>query len=103
MERVKMNYLSETEEHPKMFQVYLQQAWHEVFSYAMAFEKTGRSEDKLLFTIVSGSDSAIQSIRGAIDIGSIGGLNFGYGTKELTQYKFHSEKALAAEKGKYEN
>lgn len=97
-----MNYLAETEEQPKLFQVYLNQAWHEVFCYAMAFEPTGRYEDKLLFAIVSGSDSALQSIRGAIDIGSSGGLKFGYGTKELTQYRFHSEKSLAAERGKYE-
>lgn len=97
-----MNFVKEIAEQPKMFQVYLNHAWHEVFCYAMAFEKTNRYEDKLLFTIVSGSDSALQSIRGAIDIGSSGGLKFGYGTKELTDYRFHSEKALAAEKGKYE-
>ncbi|MGE7544173.1 hypothetical protein [Sporosarcina newyorkensis] len=98
-----MNYVQETTDQPKMFQVYLKQAWHELFCYAIAFESTNRYEDKLLFTIVSGSDSALQSIRGAIDIGSRGGLKFGYGTKELAQYRFHSEKALAAEKGKYEN
>ena len=97
-----MNYLEETEEQPKLFQVYLKQAWHEVFCYALAFEETNRYEDKLLFTIVSGSDSALQSIRGAIDIGSSGGLKFGYGEKELTGYRFRTEKALAAEKGKYE-
>ncbi|MEK5071754.1 DEAD/DEAH box helicase [Sporosarcina sp. FSL K6-1508] len=97
-----MNYIAETTDNPKMFQVYLKQAWHEVFCYALAFEKSNRYEDKLLFTIVSGSDSALQSIRGAIDIGSTGGLKFGYGTKELTGYRFHSEKPLAAEKGKYE-
>ncbi len=97
-----MNYRPESEENPKMFQVYLKQAWHEVFCYAMAFEKSKRYEDKLLFTIVSGSDSALQSIRGAIDIGSNGGLKFGYGEKELTGYRFRSEHALAAEKGKYE-
>lgn len=97
-----MNFQVETEEQPKLFQVYLKQAWHEVFCYAMAFETTNRYEDKLLFTIVSGSDSALQSIRGAIDIGSSGGLKFGYGEKELTGYRFHSEKALAAEKGRYE-
>lgn len=97
-----MNFIEETEDNPKLFQVYLNQAWHEVFCYALAFEQTKRTEDKLLFTIVSGSDSALQSIRGAIDIGSSGGLKFGYGEKELTGYRFHSEKILAAEKGKYE-
>jgi len=97
-----MNYLKETEDHPKMFQVYLNQAWHEVFCYAMAFEDSGRYEDKLLFTIVSGSDSALQSLKGAIDVGSHGGLKFGYGIKELTGYRFQTEKSLFAEKGKYE-
>lgn len=97
-----MNFQVESQEQPKMFQVYLKQAWHEVFCYALAFEPTRRYEDKLLFTIVSGSDSALQSVRGAIDIGSSGGLKFGYGTKELTAYRFHSELALLAEKGKYE-
>jgi len=96
------NYITETEDNPKLFQVYLQQAWHEVFCYALAFESATRGEDKLLFTIVSGSDSALQSVRGAIDIGSSGGLKFGYGEKELTGYRFHSEKILIAEKGKYE-
>lgn len=96
-----MQFLKETEENPKMFQVYLQQAWHEVFCYALGVEETGRYEDKLLFTIVSGSDSALQSLRSAIDIGSHGGLKFGYGTKELTGYRFQSEKSLFAEKGMY--
>jgi len=72
-----MNYIDETEDNPKMFQVYLKQAWHEVFCYALAFEKSKRSEDKLLIIILSGSDSALQSIRGAIDIGSRGGLHNG--------------------------
>lgn len=97
-----MNFLKETEENPKMFQVYLKQAWHEVFCYAFAFEDTGRYEDKLLFTIVSGSDSALQSLKGAIDVGSHGGLKFGYGIKDLSGYQFRSEKSLYAEKGKYE-
>ncbi|EAR66207.1 hypothetical protein B14911_10747 [Bacillus sp. NRRL B-14911] len=97
-----MNFLKETEDNPKLFQVYLKQAWHEVFCYALAFEESGRHEDKLLFTIVSGSDSALQSLKGAIDIGIHGGLKFGYGTKELTSYSFKSEKSLFAEKGKYQ-
>ncbi|WP_282156226.1 hypothetical protein [Cytobacillus gottheilii] len=97
-----MQYLKETEDQPKMFQVYLNQAWHEVFSYALAFEDSGRHEKKLLLTIVSGSDSALQSLKGAIDIGSRGGLKFGYGTKELTGYRFNGETSLYAEKGRYE-
>lgn len=96
-------FQKETEDHPKMFQVYLNKAWHEVFCYALAYEDEGRHEDKLLLTIVSGSDSALQSVKGAIDIGSRGGLKFGYGIKELKGYQFHWEKHLFAEKGKYES
>lgn len=76
-----MNYLQETEDNPKMLQVRLKDAWHEVFCYALAYEKTERQYDKLLVTIVSGSDSALQSIKGAIDVGSQGGISMGYGKK----------------------
>ncbi|WP_028393903.1 helicase-related protein [Bacillus cihuensis] len=97
-----MNFNIETEDNPKLFQVYINSAWHEVFCYGLAFEESNRSYDKLLFTIVSGSDTALQSIKAAIDIGSYGGLKFGYGEKELTGYKFFTEKTLFGEKGKYE-
>lgn len=95
-------YRVETQDNPKMFQVYLNQAWHEVFCYAFAYEDEGMREGKLLFSILSGSDSALQSIKGAIDVGSRGGLKFGYGEKTMTEYQFRNEKSLYAEKGKYE-
>lgn len=97
-----MNYTKETTENPKMFQVYLNKAWHEVLCYGLATEKARGTEDKLLLTIVSGSDSAMQSIRGAIDIGSRGGLTFGYGEKQLTGYRFKKEISLRSEKGRYQ-
>ncbi|MEK5149087.1 DEAD/DEAH box helicase [Psychrobacillus sp. FSL K6-4615] len=97
-----MNYLQETEDNPKMLQVRLKDAWHEVFCYALAYEKTERQYDKLLVTIVSGSDSALQSIKGAIDVGSQGGISMGYGKKGTTDFIFHREKSLGCEKGKYE-
>ena len=68
-------YRVETQDNPKMFQVYLNQAWHEVFCYAFAYEDEGMREGKLLFSILSGSDSALQSIKGAIDVGSLSKLN----------------------------
>lgn len=95
-------YLQETEDNPKMLQVFLKDAYHEVFCYGMACENEGRHEEKLLFAIVSGSDSALQSMKGAIDIGSRGGIRFGYGEKGTTDYLFKREKSLFAEKGKYE-
>lgn len=98
-----MNYLSETEDKPKMLQVYLKDAYHEVFCYGLAFEEEGRYKDKLLFTIISGSDSALQSMKGAIDLGVRSGINFGYGEKGTTDYRFHHETSLEAEKGQYEN
>ncbi|MFB5089768.1 hypothetical protein PGC35_21765 [Psychrobacillus sp. PGGUH221] len=98
-----MNYLYETEDNPKMLQVYLKEAYHEVFCYGLGLESKERGNDKLLFTIVSGSDSALQSLKGAIDVGSHGGITFGYGEKGSTDYLFHREKSLSAEKGKYEN
>jgi len=103
MERIKLNYLCETEDNPKMLQVYLKDAYHEVFCYGLAFKSEGRYKDKLLFTIISGSDSALQSLKGAIDLGSRGGVSFGYGEKYTTVYRFRQEKPLVTEKGKYEN
>ncbi|MDQ0271239.1 DEAD/DEAH box helicase [Cytobacillus purgationiresistens] len=94
-------FTTETNEQPKMFQVFSNLAWHEVFCYALAYEKKERNEDKLLLSIISGSDSALQSIKGTIDLGSRG-INFGYGDKGLTGYKFTSEKSLYSEKGHYE-
>ena len=92
----------ETEENPKMFEVYLNHAYHQVFCYGFAHEESPGKDKKLLFTLVSGSDSALQSMKGAIDIGSYG-IRFGYGEKELTGWKFKSEQSLFCEKGKYQS
>jgi len=98
-----LNYLYETEENPKMLQVYLKDAYHEVFCYGLAFKNEGNYKDKLLFTIISGSDSALQSMKAAIDVGTKGGISFGHGKKSMTDYRFHREKPLETEKGQYEN
>lgn len=100
---MKNTYRLESDENPKLLEIYVNQAWHQVFCYALAFEKVegyGR-EDKILFTIVSGSDSALQSLKAAIDIGTRSGIRFGYGEKTSIGFEFKGEKALASEKGKY--
>jgi Helicase conserved C-terminal domain len=93
----------ETEDSPKMFEVYLEQSWQNAFCYALAVEEPEKDwmQPKLLMAIVSGSDSSLQSIKAAIDIGS-NGLYFGHGKKGLTGYEFVREFQLMAEKGAYE-
>lgn len=98
------NFRRETEDNPKFLEIYINTAWHQVFCYALAFDAPNRQGDsKLLFTVVSGSDSALQSLKAAIDIGSRSGIRFGFGQKTNTGYDFKSEKALNAEKGMYES
>ncbi|RKJ75256.1 helicase, partial [Butyricicoccus sp. 1XD8-22] len=94
----------ETLENPKMLDIYVKQAWHNVFCYACAYEEVPnqRNEKKLLLALVSGADSAIQSVRAVIDIGTHGGVRFGYGVKEERDYRFVSEYELFTEKGMYE-
>lgn len=94
--------MRETEDNPKMLQVLMKDAYHEVFCYGLATEDEGRYEEKILFAIISGSDSALQSMKASIDIGSRGAIRFGYGEKGTTDYIFHREKILGAEKGKYQ-
>jgi len=95
----------ETVDCPKMLQVYTEYAYHEVFCYALACEETpdkrAYDADKILMVLISGADSAIQSIKAAIEVGSQG-IHFGYGVKGLTSYEFHKELRLFADKGKYE-
>ena len=97
--------LLETIEQPKMLDIYVQQAWHNVFCYACAYEETEgkrNNDKKLLLAIVSGADSAIQSVRAVVDIGTDGGVRFGYGIKKETDYQFVKESTLFTEKGRYE-
>ncbi|MCM3358108.1 DEAD/DEAH box helicase [Psychrobacillus sp. MER TA 171] len=95
-------YLQETEDNPKMLQVFLKEAYHEVLCYGLASLEGNKGQgEKLLFTIISGSDSALQSIKASIDIGSRG-ISFGNGEKTNTNYLFKREKYLFSEKGKYE-
>lgn len=96
--------LLETIEQPKMLDVYVSQAWHSVFCYACAYEELewDRQDKKLLLAIVTGADSAIQSVRSIVDLGTQGGVRFGYGLKEERDYRFVSELQLFTEKGRYE-
>ncbi|MCM3318007.1 DEAD/DEAH box helicase [Rummeliibacillus stabekisii] len=94
---MELNYQLETTENPKMLEGIREGAYHQAFCYALAAE-----DKKLLMTIISGSDSAIQSLKASIDMGTYGGLQFGYGIQDLTGYKFEKEKPLSSDKGKYE-
>lgn len=64
--------LLETIEQPKMLDVYVSQAWHSVFCYACAYGKLegNRQDKKLLLAIVTGADSANQSVRSIVDVGT---------------------------------
>lgn len=101
---IKYNQENENIEQPKMLEVYLDQAWQSAFCYALACEKPKNEfqGSKLLMTIIAGNDSTIQAMKATVDIGSIGGISFGYGEKQLTQYDFHKEFNVYSDKGKYE-
>jgi hypothetical protein len=94
--------ITETEECPKMLEVYLEQAWQSAFCYGLATEETRQNRPpKILMTIIAGNDSTLQAMKAAMDIGS-SGIRFGHGNKGLTNYEFKSEFGLVAEKGSYE-
>lgn len=102
-EKIEWTKIQESNEHPKMLEIYLEQAWQSAFCYALAVEPPEHDYQgaKLLMTIIAGNDSTMQAMKAAIDTGS-GGLSFGYGIKGLTDYKFHKELRIFSEKGKYE-
>lgn len=95
--------IKEVKDQPKMLEVYLEQSYQDAFCYALACEQPEKEWQypKLLLAIISGSDSTLQSMKAAVDIGSMG-LHFGYGEKELTGYSFKKEFQIESEKGKYE-
>lgn len=95
--------IQETNETPRMIEIYLNEAWQNAFCYALVAEE-GTNEfvgNKLLMTIIGGNDSTLQAMKAAIDLGS-SGLSYGYGEKKLTDYEFNRTFRLHAEKGKYE-
>lgn len=95
--------LEENEDCPKMLEVYLEQAWQNAFCYALAVEAPDQSwkQPLTLMTIIAGSDSTLQSMKAAMDIGS-NGIYFGHGNKTLTAYEFKRDFQLSADKGSYE-
>ncbi|MFT9493857.1 MULTISPECIES: helicase-related protein [Bacillota] len=100
---IEWNKVQETNVSPKMIEIYLEQAWQNAFCYALAVEPPEYEWQgaKLLMTIIAGNDSTLQAMKAAVDIGS-GGLTFGHGEKQLTDYKFISQFRLFSDKGKYE-
>ncbi|MGE7219273.1 helicase-related protein [Priestia koreensis] len=103
MSKVEWNF-NETDEQPKMMEVYHEKAWYDVFCYGLMVQEPEKSyqDATLLLAIVAGNDSAIQSLKASIDLGSKG-LYFGQGEKGLTAYEFKREFSLTSERGKYNN
>ncbi|MGE6755968.1 hypothetical protein ACQKFO_21440 [Rossellomorea sp. NPDC071047] len=99
----KMFLIQEVDESPKMLEVYLEQAWQSAFCFAFACEEPERQNQppKILMTVLAGSDSTLQAMKAAMDIGS-SGFRFGHGNKTLTSYEFESEFSVVADKGSYE-
>ncbi|MCM3443958.1 MULTISPECIES: DEAD/DEAH box helicase [Metabacillus] len=95
--------LEENEDSPKMLEVYLEQSWQNAFCYALACEAPDQSwkQPLILMTIIAGSDSTLQSMKAAMDIGS-NGIYFGHGDKTLTTYEFQRDFQLNSDKGSYE-
>lgn len=92
---------SESIEQPKMVEILVDgSAYQSAFCFAMGVENTEGRFKKLLTTIIAGPDSAIQSIKAAIDSGTYG-FSFGYGEKQAHSYKFHKEAEIFTERGKY--
>lgn len=93
----------ESEENPKMLEVYLEQAYQNALCFALACEEPEKNwhEPRLLMTVIAGSDSTLQVMKAAIDSG-LKGMSFGYGEKSLTGYDFEREFRIESEKGKFE-
>lgn len=90
---------------PRMVEVYMKQAWHNLFNYALAYEtieNRGYTQRKLLLAIVSGADSALQSFKAAVDIGTSGAIRDGRGFRGKTDYTFTKINEFVTEKGAYE-
>ena len=88
---------------PRMVSIHMKNAYHDLYCYAFAKETVGNRNNKLLMTIISGSDSALQSFKAAIDIG-MHDMMFGYGEKESetdTSWEFTNQLFFYSEKGKY--
>ncbi|MFJ6414476.1 helicase-related protein [Terribacillus saccharophilus] len=100
MNQVQWDLVSESTDSPKMIEIYLDQAWQDAYCYSLAVEET-ESQARLLFAIISGSDSTLQAMKAAVDIGS-NGLYFGHGVKGLSQFSFEKEFQFCSDKGKYE-
>lgn len=103
MKTINYHAIEETNDNPKMVEVYLEQAWQNAFCYALACEIPEHhwQQPRILMTIIAGNDSTLQSMKGAMDIGS-NGIHFGHGKKTLTGYDFEREFQISAEKGAYE-
>lgn len=90
----------ETINQPKMVESNTLTSRQKAFCFAFMTDKPDNPDSTMLFTIIAGSDSALQSIKGMIDSGYTG-LLFGHGLMTNTGYDFDKEYAFRSEKGKY--
>lgn len=93
------------EEQPYVLESKVLEAQHQVFVHAMAHseEKQYRGH-KILFALLSGHDSSLQSIKAQIDIGTSISLKFGKAEKTIEGYSLNEDetiKDLYSEKGCY--
>lgn len=93
------------EEQPYVLESKVLEAQHQVFVHAMAYseEKQYRGH-KILFALLSGHDSSLQSIKAQIDIGTSISLKFGKAEKTIEGYSLNEDetiKDLYSEKGCY--
>ncbi len=95
----------ESIENPKMVQCYVENTtWQQAFVFGLCVEHEMLNKyyerNRLLFIMMGGADSTVQSMKTAIDCG-LHSMKFGYGKKNLTGYDFESEFDMVSDKGKY--
>lgn len=97
------------EENPYVLESTNEGSTHQVFVHALATDKNKNSRgEKILFTLLSGHDSSLQSVKAAIDMGHYAGFKFGMAKKTNEGYQLIKDeqegeniRKLYSEKGTY--
>lgn len=92
--------ITELTNQPKMVESYTEISQQKAFCFAFVTDSPDVKNGTLLFTVLAGSDSALQSIKAMID-GGYSGISFGHGVMTNTGYDFEREFFFRSEKGKY--
>lgn len=100
-----LNQIKDSDETPAMLQIYTDTNYQQVFTLALAVEKSEKKRyydrDKVLVAIFAGADSAVQSVKASMEVGSQD-IRFGLATKELQRFIVRDTLlTIGAEKGKY--